>query len=252
VTAGAGGQDRPVSDRAVVALASEVERLSRTVDRVEETANTAVRAAANARGQSEAAATQLGELGRQVAGLAALGTQIGALADRVAGLAVSRPGGSAGRAGAEVQVSWFEADGEQAAALLLDVAQWVYDVLWHYRSVTQQLSDCWRRHPSVVEALLALRSAWFAAYHDPEARPTAAVDWHIRHLPGTVDLLREELRGCSELNHGPGGDVERFRRTHPRVAPDDSRLVEYADWWAAARGEGTEPGLKRTPNDNPR
>jgi hypothetical protein len=252
VTASTGGQGRPVSDPAIAVLASQVEGLTRTVAQVEETANTAVRTATAAKDRSAVVAEQLVELVRQVAGLAAVGTQVGILADRVAELAAGQGGGGDGEAAG--QVSWYDVDGEQAAAMLVDLARWVYDVLSHYRTAMQQFSDCWRRHPSVVEGLLALRSAWCAAYRDPEARPTAAVDWHIRQLPGVVELLRDELRGCSELNHGPDGDVERWRRSHPRVPPNDDRLVEYADWWVAHNDpdqeQGPEPGLPepRTPD----
>lgn len=255
MTASTGGGGRPVSDRAVTALASQVEGLTRTVAKVEETANTAVRNAVAAKDQTAAVVGQMGELARQVAGLAAVGTQVSALADRVAELAAGRVGaGGDGEEEATGQVSWFDAEGEQAAAMLVDVAQWVYGVLTHYRTVMQHLSDCWRRHPSAVEGLLALRAAWCAAYRDPEAKPTAAVDWHIRQLPGVVELLRDELRGCSELNHGPDGDVERWRRSHPRVPPNDDQLVEYADWWVTRNSpeqdRRPEPSLpeQRTPD----
>jgi hypothetical protein len=69
----------------------------------------------------------------------------------------------------------------------------------------------------------------------------AGVDRYIRQLPGVVELLRDELRGWPELNHGPDGDVERWRRSYPRVWPNDDQLVEYADWWVA----GNNPELGR-------
>ena len=109
----------------------------------------------------------------------------------------------------------------------------MYEVLSHYRSASRQLTDCWRRHPAAVEGLLALRAAWYAAYRRPGAHPGAAVDWHIRLLPGVVDLLGEELRACSESNHAPGGEVERYRSAHPRVVPDDAQLRAYASSWAS-------------------
>lgn len=244
-----GGAGRP--DRAVALLAADVERLHRTVETVTTTANAAVQAAEGAKVRSEAVERAAGALTQQVAGLTAVGTQVAALADRVAELAAR--GGSNGTAGAAppaaggAYLSWFEADIDQAVPMLSDLAQWVYDVLSHYRQATQELSDCWRRHPGVVDALNALRISWLGAYRDPDAKSTWPVDWHIRHLPGIVTLLREELRGCSEHSHAPEGDVERWQRSHPRTAPDGEMLDEYALWWAQNRGDGVEPRLPEAP-----
>jgi hypothetical protein len=189
--------------------------------------------------EMQSLAAQVVALRTQVGGLATMANQVAALADRVAELAAVGSEGS----GAVGPTSWFDADPERAATDLVYLAGWVYEVLSQYRTVAQQLTDCWRRHPAAVEGLLALRAAWFAAYRRPGARPGAAVDWHIRLLPGVVDLLREELRACSESNHAPGGDVERYRRTHPRLVPDDDQLRGYASWWAADRGQAPEPDL---------
>src|SRR6266508_3696118 len=92
-----------------------------------------------------------------------------------------------------------------------------------------------------VAELAALRAAWYAAYRRPGARPETAVDWHIRLLPGVADLLRDELRACSESNHAPGGEIERYRRSRPRVLPDEEHVRGYAVWWAATRGVGPDP-----------
>src|SRR6266540_1061543 len=155
----------------------------------------------------------------------------------VAELAALRSAGT----GATAPMSWFNLNAEQATADLVELTRWVYSVLLHYSVVSQQLTDCWRRHPSAVEGLLALRAAWYTAYRRPGARPETAVDWHIRLLPGVADLLREELRACSESNHAPGGEIERYRRSRPRVLPDEEHVRGYAVWWAATRGVGPDP-----------
>ncbi len=187
--------------------------------------------------QVESLARQLAAVRTDVASLARMADEVSLLADRVAELAALRAAGT----GAAAPTSWFELNAEQAIADLVELTRWVYSVLLHYSVVSQQLTDCWRRHPSAVEGLLALRAAWYAAYRRQGARPEAAVDWHIRLLPGMADLLREELRACSESNHAPGGEVERYRRARPRVLPDEEHVRGYAVWWAATRGVGPDP-----------
>src|SRR6266542_1231242 len=187
--------------------------------------------------QVESLAQQLAAVRTEVASLARMADEVSRLADRVAELAALRSAGT----GATAPMSWFNLNAEQATADLVELTRWVYSVLLHYSVVSQQLTDCWRRHPSAVEGLLALRAAWYAAYRRPGARPETAVDWHIRLLPGVADLLREELRACSESNHAPGGEIERYRRSRPRVLPDEEHVRGYAVWWAATRGVGPDP-----------
>jgi hypothetical protein len=140
--------------------------------------------------------------------------------------------------------SWFEVDGDRAEALLRDLAAWVDGVLTRYRTARDTLPACWHRHPAAVEALLALRRAWAAAYEDDAAPGTAAAEWHHRHLPGIIDVLRrEQLGGCAESSHGPGGEIERYERGHQRPGPEPERAARYARWWADGHGEGDEPDL---------
>src|SRR6266498_3119238 len=136
--------------------------------------------------QVESLAQQLAAVRTEVASLARMADEVSRLADRVAELAALRSAGT----GATAPMSWFNLNAEQATADLVELTRWVYSVLLHYSVVSQQLTDCWRRHPSAVEGLLALRAAWYAAYRRPGARPETAVDWHIRLLPGVADLLR--------------------------------------------------------------
>jgi hypothetical protein len=239
--------------RTSAVLAAEVERLRRAIEAVERTANAASVTATGAKAVGDTLAEQLAALRTEVAGLAALGAQVGVLADRVTELA-------AGVAGEDEQgqqaklMSWFDANADQAQQMLLELAQWVYQVLSRYIQVNKTLTNCWHRHPPVVDGLNALRAAWHAAYRVGKGDPRGAVDWHIRLLPGTVDLLRAELSRCDELQHAPGGAVEQHAIQHPRLQPDPDRILEYADWWAAGRGEGqAEPGLPaRAPDTSQR
>jgi hypothetical protein len=181
------------------------------------------------RAEVDRLAAQVATLTSVVVGLGTLADKVTVLSERVTELAARRPEerSSAGR------TSWFEATPEQAEVMLRDLASWVDSVLWNYRSVEIQLSDCWYRHPAVVEALLASQGAWRGAYQSVGiGSATAAVDWHHRHLPGTANLLRDELRGCSELNHRPGGSLASNLRPESRTPVEAARLREYARAWA--------------------
>jgi len=175
---------------------------------------------------------ELSAIRTDVASLAALSTLVRGLADRVADLAAADGGTVEGG-----PVSWFDADEGRAPTILLPLAQWITQVGAHHRALREHLSDCWFRHPAVVDGLNALRAGWLAAYRDPSARARTAIEWHIRQLPAAVDLLRQErLRDCSELDHQPDGPVDRERRAHPVPAYDEPTLRAFAAEWASARG----------------
>jgi hypothetical protein len=71
------------------------------------------------------------------------------------------------------------------------------------------------------------------------------VDWHIRHVPGVVTLLREELRGCSEHAHAPECDLERWQRSHPRIVPDGDMLDDGLTGVCAGVGRAEAEGRRR-------
>jgi hypothetical protein len=219
-------------DPALTALASEVEHLRRTIERIGQTVDATARAAAEATGRSDALTAQLSVLAAQVAGLTTVGTQIAMLADRVTELAA---GPAAGKPENGWPVSWFDLGGdtERAGAVLVDLAHWAYRVLFSYRAVQRQFSDCWHRHPAVVDALLALRASWQAAYAAGSG-PAAAMDWQVRQLPAGGHLIGEELRGCSALDHLSNGNADQQGRGHVRVETDEDLLRAYAVRWALA------------------
>ncbi len=175
---------------------------------------------------------ELAQVRADVAALDRITERVRVLADRVTELTAVRSA-SAG------STSWFDVGPDRAGVELTALSRWVSHVLMRYRVGSDALTDCWRRHPAAVEALLALHSAWNAAYRNPTGRADAAVDWHIRLLPGTVGVLRDELRACSASSHEPGGEVERYRRSHPRTVPDEEELHGYATRWATNRDDET-------------
>jgi hypothetical protein len=66
-------------------------------------------------------------------------------------------------------------------------------VLSCYPRTTEALSDCWPYHPWVVEELVALNAAWVEAYQGERASGAKAVDWHDRHLTGTLNRIHSAL-----------------------------------------------------------
>src|ERR1700761_5306113 len=71
------------------------------------------------------------------------------------------------------------------AEALQSLGTWVDEVLRaRHPEMYNQLGACWYLHRDILDELTALRAAWFAAYRDPAAPATAAVEWHDRWLPG--------------------------------------------------------------------
>jgi hypothetical protein len=97
--------------------------------------------------------------------------------------------------------SWWPdlATGDSRAQALADLGIWVDEVLrTRHPEMYSKLGACWYQHADVLDELTALRAAWYAAYRDPEAPATAAVEWHDRWLPGVMRRCRAAIRarGC--------------------------------------------------------
>lgn len=222
------------------AMAAELARLRRAVETTTRSVNMAIRMARDNRSRSDLLAQQLTVLTGQVGSLATLNRQVRMLAERMADL--PQTGERTDEEPAEdtgPTPSWFDATPEQAQQMLLDLAQWLHDIGTRYPHLRANLTDCWHRHPWAVDALNALHLTWQRAYRSPHASPQLAADWHIRHLPSTVDLLGHELRGCPEGAHLTGSR-HRPGAGHPRT-PDPEALTAYATWWAETHGAGEEP-----------
>jgi hypothetical protein len=97
--------------------------------------------------------------------------------------------------------SWWPdlATGESRAKALESLAIWVDEVLRaRHPEMYNRLGACWYQHSDVLDELTALRAAWHAAYRDPAAPATAAMEWHDRWLPGAMRRCRASIRarGC--------------------------------------------------------
>jgi hypothetical protein len=97
--------------------------------------------------------------------------------------------------------SWWPdlATRDDRAEALQSLGTWVDEVLRNrHPEMYNQLGSCWYQHPDILDELTALRAAWFAAYRDPAAPATAAIEWHDRWLPGAMRRCRGAIRarGC--------------------------------------------------------
>jgi hypothetical protein len=233
----------PDPGRMVAALAADLEALRRDVTTVRSAADSATESAATANRTVVDVKNQITGLRTDFAAVAALGPQVQALADQIAEVAAA--GGESGGPKLGGPPSWFEADPTTAAGLLQQLAHWLRDVGSRYKAIGEPLTDCWYRHPPVVDALNSAFWAWQGAYQDRAARPATAADWHIRILPGIDAILRRELNACSEQQHGPEGEYTRKTKRMPE--PDTDRLDLYARWFSETGGRGDEPDVRTRP-----
>src|SRR6266536_2117064 len=106
------------------------------------------------------------------------------------------------------QPSWLDlpADAEpaDAAGLLGQLVEWMGGIFLRYTDAARALPDCWLWHPDLVEELVWLRAAWWAAYRTEGGSVGQAADWHDRHRPGVVRRIREAAGTCSIETHDPG------------------------------------------------
>jgi hypothetical protein len=155
------------SAASVAGLASEVEMLRRSMDK-------------------------LSELPERVE---QLGATVADAVDQLAG---------AGRRPDPVRpVSWLD-NAEDPAELQIRLGElvgWVGRVYLRYSVAAKSLPDCWLWHPDVVEELAWLHLAWQTAYHPQLGTVAAAGDWHDRQRPGVVARIRATAGTCSLEAH---------------------------------------------------
>jgi hypothetical protein len=141
---------------------------------------------------------------------------------------------------AEDAIAWLTLDDAAAAAeILAGLEEWLAAVYCHYPD--GELQDCWRRHGSVVEELLALRDAYAAAWSGETGSPTLRMDWHARHRPDAAKRVNETLRSCRIERHVLKQPAE-FRPAELRGI-DDAAAV--AAWWTATHGRSPDPAPTR-------
>jgi hypothetical protein len=140
---------------------------------------------------------------------------------------------------------------DQVEGLRTQLGEVVPQLLVRHQAALDCLPPCWMFHGEVVEDLLWLKACWVAAHRAPDAKPTAAADWHERWLPGVTGRLRHRMGtgGCSFTNHQQASTEYRIaQERHPdqRVpAIDPDTAAAYARWWVQTRGrsDATPPGL---------
>ena len=118
------------------------------------------------------------DLAETVSEVDTLRAEVAAVAEVAENLATAQGHGPA---------SWWPdlATGDSRAQALENLGVWVDEVLrTRHPEMYNKLGGCWSQHADVLDELTALRAAWYAAYRDPEAPATAAIEWHDRWLPG--------------------------------------------------------------------
>jgi hypothetical protein len=111
-----------------------------------------------------------------------------------------------------------------------------------------KLGACWYQHRDVLDELTALRATWYAAYRDPAAPATAAMEWHDRWLPGAMRRCRAAIRarGCKARHEKaapatmPFIDRQEFRN-FIRLGPETAVPVSDAIVQASAAAPPWEP-----------
>jgi hypothetical protein len=133
----------------------------------------------------EVAAQDVPTVQRRLDDLAETVSEVGTLRAEVA--AVAEVAGNMVTAQSQGVTSWWPdlATGDSRAEALESLGVWVDEVLRaRHPEMYNRLGACWYEHLDVLDELTALRSAWYAAYRDPEAPATAAIEWHDRWYPG--------------------------------------------------------------------
>ncbi len=167
----------------------------------------------------EVAAQDVPTVQRRLDDLAETVSEVGTLREEVA--AVAEVAENIATAQSHSLTSWWPdlATGDSRAEALASLGAWVDEVLRaRHPEMYNRLGACWYQHPDVLDELTALRSAWYAAYRDPEAPATAAIEWHDRWLPGAMRRCRAAIRarGC--------------KGRHEKVAPATVPFVDRQDF----------------------
>jgi hypothetical protein len=177
---------------------------------------------------NEVAAQDVSTVQRRVDDLAETVSEVDTLRAEVA--AVAEVAENLATAQVHGPASWWPdlATGESRAEALKNLGVWVDEVLRaRHPEMYNKLGGCWYQHADVLDELTALRAAWYAAYRNPEAPATAAIEWHDRWLPGAMRRCRTAIRarGCkarhekATLATVPLMDRQEFRN-FIRLGPD--------------------------------
>jgi hypothetical protein len=117
----------------------------------------------------------------------------------------------------------------------LDALDWVARVWLRYPD--SKLSECWARHPHMVEELWWCRNAWLDAYAGKKASWKQVGDWHDRQRPNRRATAARRVVP-------PGQTRRRRRRTQPDRADarrDTGHHRRLDPCRCVARRKGTPP-----------
>ncbi|MBA3907474.1 MAG: hypothetical protein H0X35_12435 [Pseudonocardiales bacterium] len=205
---GAVRDERP-GDPAVQAIAREVDRSRRYMERLDERVRALAGAVADLHGEPAPCETP---------------QETAAAAPGVLGPGVR---------------SWLLADDPaQAAADLDDLMTWVRRVyLWFPGS---ELSACWLWHPAAIEELWCLRVAHADAFDPRTGSVMRVADWHERLRPGVAARVERSLRICTLNRHAAfnGRPVE-------ILPPDPPAMARHAANVALVWTTGTDVYIDR-------
>lgn len=108
---------------------------------------------------------------------------------------------------------------------LTELAAWLEQVYLRYPDAS--LPSCWAWHPAVVEELWWLRNAHHCAYHGTGACWREIGDWHDRQRPGVVRRVHAAIGDCELARHAPDGD----RAQPSPATPLAAHLAQLAEHW---------------------
>lgn len=138
----------------------------------------------------------------------------------------------------EPAFSWYTyASQDQAISVLAELDWFVSSVLVHIKGGA--LTDCWRRHPQVVDMLLVLTESYLIGWGST-TRVGARLDFYTRYLPGILDQVNTILGTCSLRSPIHNGG----RKPSVQEGIDDFMSFEMA--WRLDRGN---PPIPEVPDD---
>jgi hypothetical protein len=184
-----------------------------------------------------------------------LRAEVAAVAQVGAEAAAAQASGTADQAAGTV--AWLPdlVTGDDRSRALQSLGAWVDEVLRvRHPEMYDRLGACWFLHPDVLDEMTALRSAWFAAYRDPAAPASAAIEWHDRWLPGAMRRCRTAIRrrGCKGRHEkemavpAPLLDRQEFRN-FVRLSSGPDMLVPEAAATASPAEPPWEPAAEPAP-----
>ncbi|MFC6156112.1 hypothetical protein [Kribbella jiaozuonensis] len=127
--------------------------------------------------------------------------------------------------------SWLRLPEDETAAqeVLSELVPWMQTVYLRYGDARETLPPCWPWHPEIVEELLWLMDAWFAAFYGPDASLRLVGDWHDRQRPGVMRRVAIYSTACDLPTHLDEAG-------QPATAlPLIDQLDPFVTWWAGDR-----------------